>query len=85
MGSKQAQDGANSETVSVLVAPDLDGTNALEKLGPFNTELNTHTHTWSKSQRCYWRIQRKTGQLEAWLMPHTSRVTQQINNNVFAK
>lgn len=43
MGSKPAQDGANSETMSVLVASDLDGTDALEKLGPFSTELNTHT------------------------------------------
>lgn len=31
------------ETFSVLVASDLDGTDVLEKLGPFSTELNTHT------------------------------------------
>ena len=50
MGSKQAQAGANSETMSVLVTSDLDGTDALEKLGPFSTELNTHTHLVQKPE-----------------------------------
>lgn len=66
------------KSLSVPTPTDPDGMSVLQTLRPLTMELVTHA--WLKSWKK--RILAGVQQLEAWLLPHTDKITQHVNNNV---